>query len=173
MGILWRATELQLTQMESMKPRTLRATAIGLLAGLLISILGWIVMISAFIWDNRRRMSDLSDEPAYFTVVWRSLTHKDSLPYWAVVAALGVNGGIGGWSGCRTGRKGIVPVLWVALLPFLFPLAVYAENPAGGSKSWGGAFVVALFIIPFVWVAGRVGQELGVRQRKPESHPAA
>lgn len=160
-----------------MKSCTQRATAFGVLSGVLIAILGWVVLVAAYVWDDRRRMSDLSEEPAYLTAVWSRLTDTDGLPFWAAVgasvAALGAaNGGIGGWAGCRTGRRDFLPVLWVALLPLLYPVAVYAKNPAGVSKLWGGAFVLAIFIIPFVWVAGRVGQELGVRQRQAEPSAA-
>lgn len=152
-----------------MNRRWLRATTFGLLVGLLIGILGWVVLVAAFVWDDRRRMSDLYEERGYFAAVWSALTNTGGLPFWAAVAAAGAaNGGIGGWVAWRTGRCGVVSVLWVALLPLLLPLADYVDNPAGGSKSWGGAFVVALFVMPFVWVAGRVGQEVGARQRRAE-----
>ncbi len=152
-----------------MRSHGLRATAFGLLAGLLIGTLGWVVLVSAFLWDDRRRMSDLSEEPAYLAAVWARLTDGAGLPFGAAVATLAaVNGAVGGWAAQLTGGRGVIPVLAVALTPLLFPVAVYAENPGGGSKWWGGAFVVALFVIPFVWVAGRVGQELGARQRHAE-----
>lgn len=61
------------------KSRTLRASAYGLLTGLLVSILGWVVLVAAFVWDDRRRMSDLSEEPAYVTVVWSKLTNAGTM----------------------------------------------------------------------------------------------
>ena len=61
----------------------------------------------------------------------------------------------------------MIPVLALPLLLFLFPLISFAEN-----QSDSGTRVIELFVVVFfglfVLLAGRVGQELGARQRPAE-----
>jgi hypothetical protein len=148
--------------------RTLRVIGIGLASGLLIGILGPVIFIAANVWDDRRRMTDTTDEPAYLSAVRSSLTNSDLFPYLATVAvAGGVNGAIGAWVGWR-GIRGPARTVAVPLLFLLLPMTSCAENPSD-SKTWGIELFVVVFIGLFVWVAGRVGQELGTRQIATET----
>jgi hypothetical protein len=144
--------------------QTLRVAASGLLAGLLIGILGVVTFAAANTWDDRRRMSDTTEEPPYLSAVWSALTDRLALPYWAATAAAGaVNGGVGAWAG-RRGNRRAAPVAVVPLLLLLYPLAAFVRYPSD-SKSWGGELFVVVILGLFVWVAGRVGQEVGWRRR--------
>lgn len=130
--------------------RSIRVTAFGLLAGLLIGILGPITFVAACVWDDR--------------LEWSALTDERLLPYWTAVAAAGAaNGGIGAWAG-RLGYRRATPVVWVPLLLVLYPLVSFVRNPSD-SKTWGSELFVVVFVGLFVWVAGRVGQALGAMQR--------
>ena len=57
------------------------------------------------------------------------------------------------------------PAAWAPALLLMFPAAEFARHPSD-SKSWGPALLAVGILAPFVWVAGRVGQEVGVRGRK-------
>ncbi len=117
--------------------RTLRVAASGLLTGLLLGTLGLATLVAANVWDDRRRMGDTADEPAYLSAVWSALAEPRFLPYWAAVGAAGAaNGGVGAWAALR-GNRGTAPVIAIPLLLLLFPLAVFVQYPSG-SKSWGG-----------------------------------
>ena len=143
--------------------RMLRVVASGLMSGLLIGILGPTIGVAAGVWDDRRRMSDTTDEPPYPSAVWSALTNRRALPYWAALTAMGAaNGMIGALAGWR-GYRRMAPVVALPLLPLLIPLMSFVENPAD-SKRWVIELFVVLFFGLFVWVAGRVGQELGARQ---------
>jgi hypothetical protein len=151
--------------------RTLLVAASGVLAGLLVGTLGVVTFAAANVWDDRRRMSDTTEEPPYLSAVWSALTDRRVLPYLAAAAAAGaVNGGIGAWAGWRGSRRA-APVVAVPLLLLSFPLAICVRNPSD-SKTWGGELFVVVFVGLFVWVAGRVGQELGAWQRHvPPTRP--
>jgi hypothetical protein len=145
--------------------RALRVAASGLVLGLLIGSLGPVVFVAANIWDDRRRTSDTSEEPPYLSKVWSVLVDQETLPYLAVVAASGaMNGGIGAWAGWRSNR-GVTLIAAVPLMLFLFPLVIFAQNPSD-SKMWGGPLLVVGILAPFVWVASRAGQEVGVAGRR-------
>ncbi len=152
--------------------RALRVATSGLVAGLLIGILGPVIFVAANTWDDRRRMSDTTDEPSYFSAVWSALSNREALPYWAGVAAAaamnGVVGALVGWRGIRRAA----PTVLVPLLLLGLPLRSYAENPSD-SKTWGIELFVVVFVGLFVWVAGRIGQEVGARQRQAEPGAAA
>jgi hypothetical protein len=147
--------------------RTLRVAASGLVTGLLTSILGVVTFAAANVWDNRRRMSDTTDEPPYLSAVWSALTDRRALPYWAAIAAaVAVNGGIGAWAGSRGSRRAAL----VAVVPILLVLCALAYWALGLSdpKAWGGELFVVAFVVLFVWVADRFGQEVGWWQRPTE-----
>ncbi len=137
------------------------------MCGLIIGMLLPAVLATIQACEYRRQMADTVICPTYLGAVWLVLSDRERLPGLSGIAAVGAtSGAIGAWAGYRKGRHPIGPVLWFALIPLLLPLVVYAKNPAGGSKEWGGALCVAAIIIPFVWMAGRVGQELGALQRR-------
>jgi hypothetical protein len=133
--------------------RTLRVVASGLLGGLLIGILGVIVFVAACVRDKQ--------------LEWTALTDERLLPYWAVVvAAAAANSELGALAG-RRGNRRSAPVAVIPLLLLLYPLATFVECPSD-SKSWGVVLLVVVIFGLFVWVAGRVGQELGAWQRPAE-----
>lgn len=150
--------------------RTLRVITSGILTGLIISVLGMVTFAAACLWDDRRRMSDTTDEPPYLSALWSALTDQRALPFWTVVAAVfALSGGIGSWGGARGSRR-VAPV---SVIPFLMVLCVLAYWALGLStpKAWGAELFVAAFVVLFAWVGGRIGQEVGWRQRPAE--PAA
>jgi hypothetical protein len=129
--------------------------AIGLIAGVAAPV----VFVAACVLDDR--------------LGWSALTEPESAPYFAVLATLGTaNGGVGAWDGWRSGRCRAWPVAWAPALLFLLPAVVWAEHPSD-SKSWGATLLVVGIVSPFVWVAGRVGQEVGVRGRSKHAEPGA
>ena len=145
--------------------RALRIAASGLVSGFLLGTLGPVVFAAANAWDDRRRMSDTADEPPYLSAVWSALSDRRVLPYWAAVAAAAaVNGAIGALAGWR-GIRRVAPTVVVPFLLLALPLMSYADDPSD-SKTWGIELLVVVFVGLFVWVAGRVGQELGARQRQ-------
>jgi hypothetical protein len=150
--------------------RTLRVAASGLLTGLLLGTLGVVTFAAANTWDDRRRLSDTKGEPPYLSAMWSALTDRRALPCWAATVAAGaVNGVVGAWAG-RRGNRRAAPVAAVPLLLLLFPLAAFVRYPSD-SKSWGAELFVVVIVGLFVWVAGRVGQEVGWWQR-PAAPPA-
>ncbi|HEX4592274.1 MAG TPA: hypothetical protein VH120_20230 [Gemmataceae bacterium] len=131
------------------------------------SLLGVATFAAANTWDDRRRMSDTTEEPPYLSAVWSTLMDRHALPYWAATVAAGaVNGMAGAWSGLRGNRRA-APVAVVPLLLLLYPLALFVQHP-DNSKSWVGVLIVVVILGLFVWVAGRVGQEVGWWQRPAE-----
>ena len=123
-----------------------RIAAVGLLTGSLFGIVGSVSFVAACVRDDR--------------MGWSALTDRELLPYWIAGAVAGaVNGGIGAWVG-RVGNRRIAPVAWVPLVLLLHPLAI-CMGQSSDSKSWGGDLCVVVFGGLFVWVAGRVGQEIG------------
>ena len=125
--------------------------AAGAAVGLAAGVLAPVVFVAACVWDGRTE--------------WSALTKPELVPYIATLAALGlVNGGVGAWDGWRSGRCRLWPVAGAPLLLFLFPAFAFAEAPSD-SKYWGPALLAVGIVAPFVWVAGRVGQEVGVRGR--------
>lgn len=131
--------------------RRLRVIAAGAAVGLVAGVSAPVVFVAACVWDGRLQ--------------WSALTDPMLLPYIAALAALGtVNGAVGAWDGLRSVAYRLWPVAGAPALLFLFPAALWAEHPSD-SKSWGAALLVVGIVIPFVWVAGRVGQEIGVRGR--------
>jgi hypothetical protein len=147
--------------------RALRVTASGWVLGLLIGILGPVIGVAANVWDDRRRMSDTTDEPPYLSEVWSTLTNRRALPYWALLTGMGAANGMIGALAAWRGYFRMIPVLILPLLLFLFPLISFAENPSDLGARSIELFVVVFFGL-FVLVAGRVGQELGARQRPAE-----
>jgi hypothetical protein len=118
----------------------------GLLCGLLIGILGIVVFVGACVRDDR--------------LEWSALTDTQFLPNWvSVVVAAAINGGIGACVGQRGSRR-VAPVFAIPLLMFLYPLASFVQDPSD-SKLWGVDLLVVAIFAPFVWIASRVGQELG------------
>lgn len=133
--------------------RRLCAITAGAVLGLVAGVLAPIVLVAACVfWDGPTK--------------WSTLTNPEVMPYFAVLAGLGLlNGGVGAWDGWRSGQCRKWPVAWLPALLFLYPAVIWAQYPTD-SKSWGPALLVVGIVAPFVWVAGRVGQEVGVRARK-------
>jgi hypothetical protein len=81
-----------------------------------------------------------------------------------VIVAGAANGGIGAWLGFKGFRRA-APVAVIPLLLLLYPLSLYLRYSSDSKwASWSAALPEAMFVGLFVWVAGRVGQELGDRQ---------
>lgn len=121
--------------------------ALGFVAGALAPV----VFVAACVWDGHTD--------------WSALAKLEVVVGFAVLASLGLlNGGVGAWDGWRSGRCRLGPVAWAPAALFLFPAAEFAHYPSD-SKSWGPALLIVGIVAPFVWVAGRVGQEVGVRGR--------
>jgi hypothetical protein len=147
--------------------RVVRVASSGLVLGLFIGILGPVIGVAANVWDDRRRMSDTTEEPRYLSVVWSTLTSAQALPYWVLLAGMGAaNGVIGALAGWR-GYRRLLPSLMLPLLLLLLPLVSFVE-PKSDSKTWVPELFVVVFFGLFVLVAGRAGQELGARQRQAE-----
>ncbi|MBM4071530.1 MAG: hypothetical protein FJ271_21735 [Planctomycetes bacterium] len=138
--------------------RRLGVIAAGAALGLVAGVLAPVVFVAACVWGDRME--------------WSDLTKPELAPYIAVLVALGTaNGAVGAWDGWRSGRCRAWPVAWAPGLLFLFPAWLWAQSPSD-SKSWGVALLAVGIVAPFVWVAGRVGQEVGVRGRKgTPNHP--
>ncbi len=131
--------------------RRIGVIAAGAALGFVAGVLAPVVFVAACVRDDR--------------LEWSALTEPELAPYIAVLVALGiVNGGVGAWDGWRSGRCRAWPVAWAPAVLFLLPVAEFAQYPSD-SKSWGPALLVVGIVAPFVWVAGRVGQEVGVRGR--------
>lgn len=131
----------------------------GAVVGLVAGVLAPVVFVAACVWDGRTE--------------WSALTQPELTPYFAVLAALGaVNGAVGAWDGWRSGLYRMWPVVWAPALLFLLPVTEWAQHPSD-SKSWGAALLVVGIVAPFVWVAGRVGQEVGARGRPRRAEPGA
>jgi hypothetical protein len=149
--------------------RSLAAIGAGLLAGLLIGVFGVFAMVAAWIGDDHRRAYDRTALLPYWTTVWVALTDPASLPYLAGFAtAAAANGAIGGWAG-RRGSRQVLPVAWIPLGVLVFAAVLIAWE--FDAKGWVAVLLPFVFIGVFVWVAGRVGQEVGARLRPTE--PAA
>lgn len=132
--------------------RRLGVIAAGAAIGLAAGVLAPVAFVAACVWDDRTE--------------WSTLTKPEAVPYLAVVAVLGLLGGGGGaWDGWRSGVCRAWPAAWAPALLLTFPAAEFAQYPSD-SKSWGPALLAIGIVAPFVWVAGRVGQEVGVRGRK-------
>ena len=124
----------------------------GAVIGLVAGVLAPVVFVAACVWDGRTE--------------WSTLTKPEAVPYLAVLAGLGLlNGGVGAWDGWRSGLCRAWPVAWAPALLFLFPAVEFVQYPSD-SKSWGPGLLAVGIVAPFVWVAGRDGQEVGVRGRK-------
>jgi hypothetical protein len=130
----------------------------GAAIGLVVGVAAPVVFVAACVWDGRTK--------------WSTLTESEAVPYLAVLAGLGfLNGGVGAWDGWRSGSCRAWPVAWAPALLFLFPAVIWAQYPSD-SKSWGPALLAVGIVAPFVWVAGRVGQDVGVRGRRSTPNPA-
>ena len=141
-------------------------TALGILSGLLISALGWIILDAASIFSRRAHWSasDWEDKP-FSVTIWSDLTNE-YFPHRVAIGAIGaLNGALGARNGLRSDARELGPVWWVPLLLLLYPVVEFIRYPNAGDI-WGGAFVVAIFMAPFVWMAGRVGQEIGAACRR-------
>jgi hypothetical protein len=119
--------------------------ALGIASGTLIGLLVPLILCGWEHWAGR-------------TV---SFVPPEAIPFFAAGGALGAaNGGVGTWAGWRWGSRPVGRLLWIPLLPPLYPLAIILQ---GGPDSKGaGAELVAFGLLGvFVWVAGRIGQDLG------------
>lgn len=126
--------------------RAILVTAFGLLAGALIGVSGLVAFAAACVWDGRMDWSDVGVRYA---------------PHLVVIGSIGaVNGLVGAWDGWLSGARRPGPVLVVPLLLLTWPAVTFLRHPSD-SKSWGVEGFVAVFIGLFVWVAGRVTQEIG------------
>jgi O-antigen/teichoic acid export membrane protein len=124
---------------------------IGTSIGLLLGTLAPFALHAAFVWDKR------SD--------WSSFTNPEYIAYFVVLAIAGaLNGSVGTWDGWRSRLCRLKPVVWVPMSLFLFPAFFCIHDPSD-SKTWGGAAFIVCIMAPFVWVSGRIGQEIGVRSR--------
>ena len=129
----------------------------GAVIGLLAGVLAPVMFVAACVWDDRME--------------WSTLTKPEAVPYLAVLASLGLlNGVVGAWDGWRSGLCRGWPVAWAPALLFLFPLAEFAQYPSD-SKIWGPALLAVGIVAPFVWVGGRVAQEIGARGRQRHAKP--
>ena len=126
--------------------------AAGACIGLIAGVLAPVVFIAGCVWDDRTK--------------WSALAEPDMFPYWAVLAILGtLNGAVGARDGWRSGICRLWPVAWAPLLLFLFPISEFVRYQSD-SKLSGAALLAVGIVAPFVWVAGRVGQEVGRAGRK-------
>jgi hypothetical protein len=147
--------------------RAILATTFGLLAGFGIGSLGPTIIVAWSAWYRRAHWShsDWADQP-YSVVVWSELTGK-RVPYWFAIGVIGaLNGALGARNGLHSDARRLWPVCVGLLLLLLYPLVEFVRYPNAGEIGVG-ALVLAIFMAPFVWVAGRVGQEIGVACRRP------
>jgi hypothetical protein len=142
--------------------RKILVTAGGLVAGFLVGALATAVFVAGNVWDDRARGFVAAGDPSYPAEVRTGLANIPLLGFVVPGAAGAVNGAIGAWVGRRSGTRRLRPVAWLPLLILLLPVAEFLRHPVG----WGLLVVVALFLAPFVWAAGRVGQRIGFAARR-------
>ncbi len=118
---------------------------LGLISGGFLGILGPLVLIA----------TGYGIKAGLWLFLWCSIP--------ALVGA--VNGMIGAADGMRSDKRQIWPVLIIPLLPLALPIIEFVQYPRI-SKFWVGALLVVGYFDLFVWVAGRVGQEIGVLVRR-------
>lgn len=131
--------------------RQLGVIAIGAIAGLIFGVLAPISFLAACVWDGRLDWSSIT-KPAFILLI----------------TAFTTLGTINGVFGARDGWRSRLCRMWtvaiVTSVPFLFPLILLVMDPSD-SKMWGPALIMIGIMTPFIWVAGRAGQEIGVRGR--------
>ncbi len=127
--------------------RKVRAVALGVGCGALICLSGPVLLM----------LSQINSSDPPISIV----TPEDQL-HLGIVTALGaVNGGIGaGIAMLRRGR-GIWPVFVIPLLLLYLPIIDVLQGADG--KTWVPELIIVLFVGVLVWVAGRVGQEFGIK----------
>jgi len=120
----------------------------GLVSGLVLGAGGLMSIFAAKVYQDK--------------VDWPTLT-PEYLSALAICATIGaVNGSVGAWDGIRSQRWRLWPVAIVPVLMLTYPLPSCLEYP-NDSKTWGLLLFLAFWVGLFVWVAGRIGQEIGVR----------
>jgi len=161
--------------------RAILATTFGLLAGFFIGILGPTIFVAASaLYSGNRSIAtyaaphcgrahwshlDYADEH-FSAVIWSELTGEWVPELFAIGVIGALNGALGARNGLRSAARSLWPVCLGPLLLLLYPFVEYIRNPNAGSMTWGGAVVLAYVMTPFAWVAGRVGQEIGVACRR-------
>ncbi len=128
---------------------------VGAVVGCFAGIAAPIVLVAACVWDGRTN--------------WSVLAKPEAIPYVATLVILGtLDGAVGARNGWRSSARRAWPVVWAPLLLFLYPATEFAQYPSD-SKIWGVSLLAVAIVAPFVWVAGRVGQEIGVAGRPRET----
>ena len=95
---------------------------------------------------------------------WSILFDPEMIAYFSVVPLLGtINGSVGAWDGRRLGVSRQWPVVLVPLLLLIYPIVMY-QLFSNNSKTWGESVLIVAIVGPFVWVAGRMAQQYGVRR---------
>jgi len=122
----------------------------GAFIGFVVGLLGPIVLVAGCVRDDRME--------------WSILFDPEMIAYFSVVPLLGtINGSVGAWDGRRLGVSRQWPVVLVPLLLLIYPIVMY-QLFSNNSKTWGESVLIVAIVGPFVWVAGRMAQQYGVRR---------
>jgi hypothetical protein len=137
--------------------RRLLVIGSGAVVGCLAGLLAPAIVVAVCVWDGYGN--------------WSALVDPDAVPYLAALAALGaLNGALGAWDGWRSNDRRAWPVARVPLLLLLCPAAAFVQYTS--SYNTLGILLAVAIVAPFVWLAGRVGQEIGVAGRNSSPNPS-
>ena len=128
--------------------RSLLITALGLLSGYIIGIIGVIIFIAGMVRGDRAEWDEMKD---------RNVLQNGCL----LAITMAVNGAIGALYGWKTGSRRAWLVSLFPLLLFILPLLLFAQAPSD-SKAWGAPLLLCIYFATILWVAGRIGQAIGV-----------
>lgn len=97
---------------------------------------------------------------------WFKILELECEGLFVILSVLGpVNASVGVCNGLWSDARRLRPVALVPLLLFLLPTTHYLGNAGRSQDRWLLLIHVCL-VAPFVWVAGQVGQEIGVAIRQ-------
>jgi len=133
--------------------RSILTTTLGFLAAFVIAISGAMIFIAILVKGNRTE--------------WDILNDSHVPQRWIEISILmGFNGGIGAFYGLKTGSRRSWPVSVFPLVLVMLPCIAFIQDSTYSEYAIPSFILVcsmALFLALFMWIAGRVGQVIGIR----------